>query len=207
MNHAEYLCHSSGPWKKHKYFQKIGEGAKAVYRYTKQAAKDAAGKITGDYYDSQANKHQKDADFYNHEANRHFDLAVKDAAKERTDEEDAKYNEYWKNHQRMMDANFDRQQVSEKAARDARYKADHSIGEKITGKRSKARMAKYAKGEYKGDDSRYVSEKKKYDKTLAGRVEKAKKKLKHDGMYSSEYLNHADEVARGQAKIDALFGR
>lgn len=39
MNQAEYLCHSSGPWKKHKYFQKIGDGANAVYRYAKNKGK------------------------------------------------------------------------------------------------------------------------------------------------------------------------
>lgn len=44
MNNAEVLCHSSGPWKKHKYFQKIGEGANAVYRYSKQKVKEAADK-------------------------------------------------------------------------------------------------------------------------------------------------------------------
>lgn len=168
MNQAEVLCHSSGPWKKHKYFKKIGEGANAVYKY----AKDTAGKVTGDYYDKEANKYKRDAEFYNHEANRHFDLAVKDAGKERTDEEEAAYNEYWKAHQNMMDANFYRQNAAEKAERDARYKADHSIGEMITGERSKARMEKYAKGEYKNDDARYRDEKKKYDKTFAGKVEK-----------------------------------
>lgn len=43
MNNAEVLCHSSGPWKKHKYFQKIGEGANAVYKYARK-------NITGSYY-------------------------------------------------------------------------------------------------------------------------------------------------------------
>lgn len=43
MNSAEELCHSSGPWKKHKYFQKIGEGASAVYKYAKK-------NVTGSYY-------------------------------------------------------------------------------------------------------------------------------------------------------------
>lgn len=43
MNQAEYLCHSSGPWKNHKYFQKIGEGANAVYKY----AKDKGTKLAG----------------------------------------------------------------------------------------------------------------------------------------------------------------
>lgn len=33
MHDERYLAHSSGPWKKHKYFQKIGEGANAVYKY------------------------------------------------------------------------------------------------------------------------------------------------------------------------------
>ena len=45
MNQAEVLCHSSGPWKKHKYFQKIGEGANAVYKYAKKKADD---KIQGE---------------------------------------------------------------------------------------------------------------------------------------------------------------
>ena len=43
MKQAEVLCHSSGPWKKHKYFQKIGEGANAVYKY----AKDKGTKLAG----------------------------------------------------------------------------------------------------------------------------------------------------------------
>lgn len=45
MNNAEVLCHSSGPWKKHKYFQKIGEGANAVYKYAKKAASDPGSAI------------------------------------------------------------------------------------------------------------------------------------------------------------------
>ena len=101
MNQAEVLCHSSGPWKKHKYFQKIGEGANAVYKYSKKKAGEAAGKFTGDYYDSQANKLEKDARYYQHEHSRQFDLAVKDAAKERTPEEEEKYEQYWRDHQRQ----------------------------------------------------------------------------------------------------------
>lgn len=45
MNQAEYLCHSSGPWKKHKYFQKIGEGANAVYKYAKSAAENPGSSV------------------------------------------------------------------------------------------------------------------------------------------------------------------
>lgn len=36
------LAHSSGPWKKHKYTQKIGEGANAVYRYAKKKGAEIA---------------------------------------------------------------------------------------------------------------------------------------------------------------------
>lgn len=50
MNQAEVLCHSSGPWKKHKYFQKIGEGANAVYKYSKKAANSVTGSEYKDKY-------------------------------------------------------------------------------------------------------------------------------------------------------------
>ena len=67
MNSAEVLCHSSGPWKKHKYFQKIGEGANAVYKYAKDKAGDALGldereeylkrKKTSDRYEKDLEEH------------------------------------------------------------------------------------------------------------------------------------------------------
>ena len=67
MNQAEYLCHSSGPWKKHKYFQKIGEGANAVYKYAKKAASDP-GSVIGTaqrkkwkYYEDRANVNAEEA--------------------------------------------------------------------------------------------------------------------------------------------------
>ncbi len=41
------LEHSSGPWKTHKYIQKIGEGAKAKYKYAKD-------KVTGENYKKEA---------------------------------------------------------------------------------------------------------------------------------------------------------
>lgn len=56
MNSAEELCHSSGPWKKHKYFQKIGEGANAVYKY----AKSVPGRMTGEYYDKEKEKYNEE---------------------------------------------------------------------------------------------------------------------------------------------------
>lgn len=45
------LEHSSGAWKKHKYIQKIGEGANAVYRYAK---KKVDTDITGNAYKKEA---------------------------------------------------------------------------------------------------------------------------------------------------------
>ena len=43
----ESLEHSSGCWKTHKYIQKIGEGAKAKYKYAKE-------KVTGESYKKEA---------------------------------------------------------------------------------------------------------------------------------------------------------
>jgi len=61
MNSAEELCHSSGPWKKHKYFQKIGEGANAVYKYAKNADKT----ITGSAYKKEAKDEEERAEYAN----------------------------------------------------------------------------------------------------------------------------------------------
>lgn len=61
MNSAEELCHSSGPWKKHKYFQKIGEGANAVYKYAKNADKT----ITGSAYKKEAKDEEERSEYAN----------------------------------------------------------------------------------------------------------------------------------------------
>lgn len=68
MNQAEVLCHSSGPWKKHKYFQKIGEGANAVYKYSKKA-------ITGSDYKKEA-KDEKERSEYANELAGHAPKAI-----------------------------------------------------------------------------------------------------------------------------------
>lgn len=49
----DHLEHSSGPWKKHKYFEKIGEGANAVYRYAKDAAKKVGDKAQDMAWDAE----------------------------------------------------------------------------------------------------------------------------------------------------------
>lgn len=46
------LCHSSGPWKEHKYIKKIGEGANAVYKYTKDKVEKAAEEVGRDISDA-----------------------------------------------------------------------------------------------------------------------------------------------------------
>ena len=63
---------SSGPWKKHKYFQKIGEGANAVYRYTKQAGgkvknavDNADHDITGSAYKKEAEDEKRRSEYAN----------------------------------------------------------------------------------------------------------------------------------------------
>ena len=63
MNQAEYLCHSSGPWKKHKYFKKIGEGKNAVYKY----AKDKSGATDRENWQ----KHKREADMYEDQVRSH----------------------------------------------------------------------------------------------------------------------------------------
>ena len=55
------LEHSSGPWKKHKYIQKIGEGANAVYKYAKNADKT----ITGSAYKKEAKDEKERAEYAN----------------------------------------------------------------------------------------------------------------------------------------------
>ena len=72
MNQAEVLCHSSGPWKKHKYFQKIGEGANAVYKYAKNADKT----ITGSAYKKEA-KDEKERSEYANELAGHSPKAIR----------------------------------------------------------------------------------------------------------------------------------
>jgi len=55
------LEHSSGTWKKHKYIQKIGEGASAKYKYAKDKVKETWNKdITGkDYLDEAGEQERK----------------------------------------------------------------------------------------------------------------------------------------------------
>lgn len=57
------LEHSSGAWKKHKYIQKIGEGANAVYKYAK---KKVDTDVTGKAYKDEAERQRQDSKLYGH---------------------------------------------------------------------------------------------------------------------------------------------
>ena len=72
------LEHSSGAWKKHKYIQKIGEGANAVYKYAK---KKVDTDITGNAYKNNAQKYLDDGGttkgkVYNEEMIKYYDKSL-----------------------------------------------------------------------------------------------------------------------------------
>ncbi len=76
------LEHSSGAWKKHKYIQKIGTGAKAKYKYAKDKAKETWDtKVTGEKYKQQ----------YDEASDRLDKLTSKVWTKDSTDEEQRQY--------------------------------------------------------------------------------------------------------------------
>lgn len=101
MNKAEELCHSSGPWKKHKYFEKkakndelehssgpwkkhkyiskVGEGANAVYKYAKN-------KVTGEGYKERAASWEASAKDEDERA-KYIKKEIYDPAHEEGDEE------------------------------------------------------------------------------------------------------------------------
>lgn len=199
---------SSGPWKRHKYFQKIGEGANAVYRYAKN---NVADKISGDYYDKKAEEYEKEAEDIEQHRFRLQDAVLKSASNNHNIKQDKlrEANEaYIEKGLRQHGELNDKQIDAEYNARKMRKKAENSIGEKITGKRAKANMEKYAKNEYKNDEIRYDKEKKKYEKTLAGKVEKTKKKFK-DKVSSEEKVTIKDtmtgETRTPNKNADDLF--
>lgn len=50
---GEYLAHSKGPWKNHKYIQKIVNGGKTIYRYARNGAARGVQAIGAGAYDAQ----------------------------------------------------------------------------------------------------------------------------------------------------------
>lgn len=203
MNQAEYLCHSSGPWKKHKYFQKIGEGANAVYRYAKD---NVGGRITGDYYDKKAEEYENEAERLEQYRYMLQDAGIKSASNHHNikNERLAKANDqYLEDVKRQHGEYNDKQIEAESTARKFRKKAENSIGEKITGKRSEAKMNAAEKRLKETDKMtdywEYNREKKKHDRTLAGVASNIKKRLKHD--------DFSESVANGEIIINNLFNK
>ena len=206
MNQAEVLCHSSGPWKKHKYFKKIGEGANAVYKYTK---KNVAGRVTGEYYDEKDKEYEDEAERLQNYRYMMQDAGIKSASNNhniKNDKARQANEQYLEDVVRKHGEYNDRQIEAERNARKERKKAENSIGEKVTGKRAKAEMdaadKRLKETDKLTDYWAYNKAEKKYNKTAAGVVSKVKKKLKHDD-FDREYLQHS--VENGQAMIDALF--
>ena len=192
MNRAEELCHSSGPWKKHKYFKKIGEGANADYKYAKD---NVAGRVTGDYYDKKAKEFEDEAEDIEQERYRLQDSVIKSASNNHNIKQDKlrKANEaYIEEGVRKHGELNDQQIAAESTARRFRRKAENSIGEKVTGKRAKAQMDAAEKRLKETDKLTdywaYNKAEKKYNKTAAGVVSKA-----------------SEAISRGQAKINKLF--
>lgn len=197
------LEHSSGPWKKHKYIQKIGEGAAAKYRYAK---------IDADYYGMKAGE------------------AVSDAAKKAGKAVD---NAAWEVGYQARKAGRAAYEATGGKERDAWQRAERDYeDEKESNKRGKeldkdwinsTRLSqrkdlkeKIQKWENEDDaklrNKKTTAKGKKqlYEKTVMGkaeaRVEKAKsaakrfkKKLQHDDFSSS--------IENGQAIINDLLGR
>ena len=196
MNQAEYLCHSSGPWKKHKYFQKIGEGANAVYRYAKSAAEnpgsaveDAANNvknfynknITGDEYKAREWAAKENAKYSQH-------LAENAAKEGRTEAANRSLKESERYGRKAAKAEHDYSTksvkgVAETTARKAKQKIDNF------GSSTKVTVTDMKTGETRTPNKN------------GGKLYNIRKKkfLKHDDFSSS--------VANGEAIINNLFNK
>lgn len=124
---------SKGPWKKHKYFQKIGEGANAVYRYAKKKVGYAYGseykkeaELHGKHYEKQLEALEK--------ADRTFYDKSKEYAKAKLSGDDEKAKETAKTLERNDDYAW--QKLNEtmrvgKKAIDADFNYKHSLAYKV----------------------------------------------------------------------------
>lgn len=226
MNRAEELCHSSGPWKKHKYFKKIGEGANAVYKYArdkvsdaayeaenaiddakwnaKQAAKDVKNKITGEGYKEGAKSWE--------EAAKSEDERAKNLKKEIYEPAHEEGDEEWKRlSKNAMKGARENALEYRKTAADLRerYRTDSLKG------RSEEAIKKVKKAltpqetvtitDTKTGKTRTPSK----PKSQSDTVNIKKKRLKHDDL-GVAYISHAEtqsSIERGQEKINQLFGK
>ena len=180
MNQAEYLCHSSGPWKKHKYFQKIGEGANAVYKYAKKAygsqAREDMDKYDDIYRKTMSNR--MDAIDTSRKARENGDKRLEDRADEYYDQ----------NYARGTLALTRASNASSKYYDSAAYKVD-----KATGRYAKDEMKRYLKEGGTKQGEYYNRRLDEYNKSIGGKTEKAAKAAK-------------ETVAKGEAILKKLFG-
>lgn len=181
MNQAEYLCHSSGPWKKHKYFQKIGEGANAVYRYAKKKGSelaDAAGVDEREEY----LKRKKISDRYEKDLEEHgYRPLAKNSGRDDTfdkyvnlDDPHDKAIKDWTNWQN----NSDRWKEMGSKLQSRSYDAD-------------AKTRKAASDYYKTPMGKIELS------TPVQALKKKKKRIAHDGL--------SDSVAHGEMLIDEIL--
>lgn len=204
MNKAEELCHSSGPWKKHKYFQKIGEGANAVYKYAKD---NTAGRVTGEYYDKKAKEAEKKEEHYSDMKSMLWDAGAKsaEASWRANTERDRKINDEWLDNEAIPKYHKlnDKEIEAWKEKRKWEKKSENAPAKKVARAKEKAKKA-YTGEDYKKSaeaveklgygkgTSRYNELMNKYESAPRQKVSALKKSA-------------SKSVARGQAKINKLF--
>lgn len=201
MNNAEVLCHSSGPWKKHKYFQKIGEGANAVYRYAKKTAGYAYGseyrKDMDKYHDAedraQANMWKANEDNWklknkieDNASNGGPNAVINGKALRKEKERNQEY--FDKQYAKAQDANDKYGRAGTKYYNSLAYKV-----EKATGSYDKSRAERARKKGYDGLAERHEEA---YNKSAGA---KAKKSAEKAASIAKE------KVSRGQKLIDKLL--
>jgi hypothetical protein len=204
MNNAEVLCHSSGPWKKHKYFQKIGEGANAVYRY----AKKKAGYAYGSEYRKDMDKYHDAEDraqanmWKANESNWKLKNKIEEnATKEGIDGVTRVINgkalrKEKERNQEYFDKQYAKAQYANNKYGSAGTKYYNSLAykvEKATGSYDKSRAERARK---KGYDSLAEKHEAAYEKSAGAKAKKSAAKVKSLA---------TDSVQRGQEKIKKLF--
>lgn len=160
--------------KNHKYTARQWVNGRWKYFYGK-AKDNIGGRLTGDYYDKKAEEYENEAERLKQYRYMMQDAGIKSASNNHNIKNDrlrAANEQYLDDVVRKHGEYNDRQIEAESAARKYRKKAENSIGEKVTGKRSKAKMDA-AEKRFKETDKltdywEYNREKKKHNKSVKG---------------------------------------
>lgn len=183
MNQAETLCHSSGPWKKHKYISKVGEGANAVYKYAKKGAEAAEDAID-------------DARWTAEEKAYNASEAVKKTVKDKTGlSAREKYNDAVGDYERAKKIDQDWKEGDKKWQNSETYKSRTTREKASEIKAIRRRNQWNAEWVKERRDTAHAA-KEAYSKTPLGKAEGKASKVKS---------LTADSVQRGQEKIKKLF--